>query len=518
MTDQRMYQLYKPLRNHLNKVGIENSLYVIWAYINNFQVNLPIPEDIETIPQVLQKESYNRGVYEWELALLARQILVLGEEYGPMARHTLQKWNYFSRAINKVKDFENEAYALFGGVENIMAEMRRISYRQFPWQANRPNVSMFLRYYKIFSQPDLAVVIEKVLKLTIQQWYTLGAAVFGAFLEHSKLTVDPSIVLPTITSEDFGRFFEYVSTDLPTIQKVIHNEIVLDDTFIYAVNPLETTPLVLINGYYYCPITTFLTWRITAGIYYDLVDNPSFANPFGQALNSYLIEVAEAFLVGSSLTVHKEEKYGPHLGKDSVDIIIRDNMSAFFVESKAIRRTKKLRSQLLTDAEWIEEINRVAKAIVQVYATIHDYLARQYLHFPFIPNLKIYPFIVTLEDLYIMGREVLNELDQQITDLLNEKSLPTTYLKTMPYIVSSVDDYEKILQVISSFGIEKFMNGSLTEFQRGNSLGAHIFNTYKTHLISLSKKFPGEFDKIFSDRVTGVPNNELEEEITEEEF
>ncbi len=41
-----LYKAYKPLRNHLTLVAIENALYVIWAYVNNFQFGQKFPKDI----------------------------------------------------------------------------------------------------------------------------------------------------------------------------------------------------------------------------------------------------------------------------------------------------------------------------------------------------------------------------------------------------------------------------------------------------------------------------------------
>ncbi|MFZ2523161.1 MAG: hypothetical protein WAW92_02130 [Minisyncoccia bacterium] len=78
--DERLYQIYKPLRNHLRKVSIENALYVIWTYVNNFQFGNPFPRDIEVDQSVIRAINVpSRGVYEWELALLAREMIVNGE-------------------------------------------------------------------------------------------------------------------------------------------------------------------------------------------------------------------------------------------------------------------------------------------------------------------------------------------------------------------------------------------------------------------------------------------------------
>jgi len=53
-------------------------------------------------------------------------------------------WNYFAGAINKIKDFENQAWPIFGGV--IDNELRRMAHRQFPWQS-KLGPADFVRYF-----------------------------------------------------------------------------------------------------------------------------------------------------------------------------------------------------------------------------------------------------------------------------------------------------------------------------------------------------------------------------------
>ena len=49
----------------------------------------------------------------------------------------------------------------------------------------------------------------------------------------------------------------------------------LDDTFMYQFHALQSHPLILteLNGRlaHICPIPTLLFWRITSGLFYDLI-------------------------------------------------------------------------------------------------------------------------------------------------------------------------------------------------------------------------------------------------------
>ena len=199
--DSRLYDLYKPLRNYLRLFGIETAFYVIWAFVNYFQFNQPLPQDIEVHESIIRNKKdspKSRGVYQWELALLAREIIINGQENIGLATKTLQSWHCMADALNKLKEFENHAWPIYGNQGNVLKELRRIAHRQFPWQS-RPNSSFFLRYFKIYSNPRIKNIIENKIGLAVQQWYTIGMAFMGATLSDPKSSVDPDISIPTIS-------------------------------------------------------------------------------------------------------------------------------------------------------------------------------------------------------------------------------------------------------------------------------------------------------------------------------
>src|SRR5262245_55212682 len=86
-----------------------------------------------------------------------------------------------------------------------------------------------------------------------------------------------------------------------------------------------------------CPIPTFLLWRLTNGVYYELLREPEFSNAYGDAFQGYVGAVLERANTGS-LRVYPEAQY--QVGKDRRDTIawLTEDVSAvLFVESKAKR-------------------------------------------------------------------------------------------------------------------------------------------------------------------------------------
>ena len=47
--DSFVFNEYKPLRNHLSKLSLDDSFFVIWPYIQHLQFNNPISKEIEAI-------------------------------------------------------------------------------------------------------------------------------------------------------------------------------------------------------------------------------------------------------------------------------------------------------------------------------------------------------------------------------------------------------------------------------------------------------------------------------------
>ncbi|MCE5319266.1 MAG: hypothetical protein LLG04_18120, partial [Parachlamydia sp.] len=80
MTPNRsdIYEMYKPLRNHLRKCGVVDSLRVIWCYAQNLQFNDEFPEDIEVHKRYLRADHNKRTTWisEWHLAILAKEVLI----------------------------------------------------------------------------------------------------------------------------------------------------------------------------------------------------------------------------------------------------------------------------------------------------------------------------------------------------------------------------------------------------------------------------------------------------------
>lgn len=501
--ENNLYEIYKPLRNYIRQFWVENALYVIWAYTTNFQFGTPIPKDIQVDESIFKaKTPQERSVHEWELALLAREVLANGVDSVGLKKKDMNLWLPFSGAINKIKEFENNIWPVFGNKDNIQKEMRRLAHKQFPWQ-KKITTALFLRYYKIYNNPRLKSVVEKNLNLTTQQWYIMGTALMGGILSTPKINVDPTISITGLTKKEFDIFLSNTSLELTEMRELIKTKINLDEEFLYALNPLEYYPLVKIGDYYYCPIIHFLVWRTTSGLYFNLIKEKDFGHNFGLSFQDYLEEVARKVL-SSKTDVLGEEKYKDgKVEKDSIDIILSQEKGVLFVEAKAKRMQTKSKSQFIADSAIEDDLEILADAVVQIYQTIEDYKRNLYPHFEYKAEKNIYPLIVTLEEWYLLGEDLEN-LKQKAKKKLKEKGLEEEIIEEFPFTLCSAEKFECLVQILNNHTVEDILKEWFPLQKAGHDFGNHIVKTYKNECKYIDEYFPDDFEKIYPPGVIKV--------------
>lgn len=101
-----MYDLYKPLRNDLRRQSLFQSLHVVWAWVQHLQFDKPFPPNMEVPIEIMARLSGpEKGIFEWELAILAKELIINAPLHG---EGDFCKWSRFSTALNRLKNLGNE--------------------------------------------------------------------------------------------------------------------------------------------------------------------------------------------------------------------------------------------------------------------------------------------------------------------------------------------------------------------------------------------------------------------------
>ncbi len=506
--DDFVFNEYKPLRNHLSKLSLDDSFFVIWSYIQHLQFNNPISKEIEVILEFLNNDHIQktRMCSEWELEALSREIIINGQE-SSFNNQTLKKSGYFAGAVNKLKNLENNIGGAYINKDNILVELFRISHRQFPWQA-RPNSKFLTRYYKIFSMPKLDEILQKSIGLTAKNLYLVGMMFIGAYLKYPAVNLPIKVEVKEINQENVEKFLKVFSVSISGLKEKIKNEQEFNNKFVYSFSSLRASPIIKMIYFgqerLVCPLPTLLFWRITSGVYYEICNGKNFDNYFGTSFQNYTGEVIEkATATNEKINFQAEEQY--FVGKDrkdSADWIIYDNDSALFVECK----TKRLRLPAkfeLNDSSYVnEELEKMASFVLQIYKTIKDYKDNKYPSFKFDKNKKIFPLVLTLEQWYLFGDRFFNELNKILIEKLKQEKIDPSYLEQMPYSICSVDEFENMIQIIQKTGISDFMQKKVFDDDKKKwafqSFMSSIFTEYYKNAKFLFKEdYQSIFNSIF---------------------
>lgn len=214
-----MYDLYKPLRNELRKQALRPSLRVIWAWMQHLQFDQGFPPDIHVPLQVQALRGPQRGIYEWELAVLAKELIVLAPDNAPT---DLRSWKQFSTAVNKLKKLDSDISERYEKLfrENIFIEMSRHAHHQFGWQRTERMITEVTRYLKIFAHPGMDAILRERLGLDAHALYTIGLSVSGHFLKESELLTPINTNLFGISSEQITLFFNLYARDIGEMRRL----------------------------------------------------------------------------------------------------------------------------------------------------------------------------------------------------------------------------------------------------------------------------------------------------------
>jgi len=190
-----------------------------------------------------------------------------------------------------------------------------------------------------------------------------------------------------------------------------------------------------------------------------------------------------------------------HVGKNrknTIDWIVADNEAALFIESKTKRLIVSAKIAIETEGALDGELTKMADFILQAYKTINDYRENHYPHYQFKKEVAVYPLIVTLEDWYVFGTKILGLIHEKVVREFEKEGFPLAWLDEMPYSISSVQEFEMLVQIIKEVGINKFMERKLRDKEKSEwSFYPFIRNEFPNESRSIQFLFTDEYEKIF---------------------
>lgn len=454
----RVYEAYKPLRNHLRKYNLAQSLADIWTLSDHLSNKTPLPRTFNDGRPHRVKDF----LHQWDVAILTREVVLSASPQGALR---MDSFNSLASVINRIRDVENAAsieYFRTRGVgpQTALASLYATVHRQFPWQRQR-QITSLMRYMKVFGAQAVETVLMQSSGLSIRDWYLMGMAISGHMLREPGINAQQDLQAFGISPERTQAFFEKLSMGIEALRKKTQCMQLYDENWMYSWNPIEESPLIAADSktphLLYCPMPELVLKRFSQGLFYELKDARGYENPYGHSFQAYIGDLIHETFRGATYELQAEAPYRDGRNqKHGADWILMDPSANLFIECKT-KRVKQAAKMAFDRDSVQEQFEVLAKAIVQLYKNIAD--AKQGIT-QWVPNSRpIYPLVVTLEDWYLFGCPVAAMLRELVLEKLQTQGMDTAMLDSMPYTVVSAGELETVGNVLAQVGIHPFLEG-----------------------------------------------------------
>lgn len=496
------YGGWTPLRNTLRKLDLNDTLYVIRAYsaFRTLRTRTLFPTDIEVHLSVYSNEGI---ILPWEMEVLAREaIIVCGPQPG--TSYTARKWNTFSSLINKLREVDEYISRYLVDDKNILQEVTvRLAHRQFKYQTEVPSKASLVRYSRIFGHAAVEPVVKTKTGLSPKQLFTIGAVLWLKYASQYLGVNYPldELALFGITGADYEKFMHLYSLSMKEMKQRLTAERKLDDTFMYQFHALQSHPLILteLNGRlaHICPMPTLLYWRITSGLFYDLINERGFDHAFGTSFQDYIGEMLEKTFDGTPVKVYPEE---PDRRPKRADWIIDQSTSFLLIECKTKRMTIGARTTIQDDNELRAQLEVVGEAVVQSYQALEAYKNGEYRpqQYPYEPAKCPFICVVTLENWHLMSPQ-LEKLREIVKDKLLHLGLDSGLMQQAPFVMCSVNEMEEFAYLLKTNELTDIVRSYWDDPETSSwAFIGYLYHRYKNELSSYTYVFSDELANIFT--------------------
>lgn len=393
---------------------------------------------------------------------MTREITLNAQVTG--ARH-LNNVKDVGNVINGIRNFEDKLARLEPGLGGALNTLHRSIHRQFPWQRRNLLVELS-RYMKVFGEGDVDQILKDSLGLGLREFFFMGMAVAGHLVKHPGINSHQDYGHFKITPESTVRFFERISLPIDQLREQTRAAQRYDEKWSDTWNPLVAKPLVALNpntpNLLHCPMPELVLRRISQGLYYDIFQAKGFDNAFGDTFEAYIGDFSRHVFKAPHFSLIDETPYevdgNVHHG---TDWIVGDSTANIFVECKT-KRLRKDAKDSLENPILASQLGILADAIVQLLLNVKE--AKEGKSKWENNQLPIHPLVITLENWYLFGGEVVGLLKDALRLRLRESDLPEELADdATAYSVWSSEDYESVAGIIAEVGIQRFFETTNVE-------------------------------------------------------
>jgi hypothetical protein len=360
---------YRPIRRYLQQCELGHVLALAYRFTQHNQFSEPLGASFQ-IDTSNESRDFPIERFDYLFDTLAREAILNCPRYGRRVPNDLSGVRQILSALHQ---YENDLWGAHREEGDFPYEILGKAHRQFPWQARNAS-DEWIRSFKIYNHPAMRLLVEAQFGMSVPELYQIGMGVFGHFVgtPFSSLRWD-NFVNP-VSQEVIDAFFARFACPFESARNMAHDGASYDINWAYNLSPLASFPILRIEEErsMMCPIPTLLSWRLTGGLYFEIVDtSDAFGNAYGDAFEAYVGEVLEAANSADSYKVLAAEFYGGRSRKKhSVDWLAEDGTGVLFIEAKAPRLKLARKIDLRSRRSIDEGLEQMGGYVCQVYKTL----------------------------------------------------------------------------------------------------------------------------------------------------
>jgi hypothetical protein len=388
-----------------------------------------------------------KAIHKWELETIFGERLRLPASLKK-GRRSL-KCNEFSSAanlVNALRKLEDSESGMLLKRRSVFEELHRISHRQFPWQRGYLNVPHFYRSAFIYGHDECRGYFEATYDVDMDKFSLVGFGLFAAF--YARPLISPKMSLEFLgVSEDelvgacrlMVASTEKVSQEYEDLLKVMRADS-LDTAYRPCV--LRKFPIIEFDAHnprLRCPLPQLIIYRITNGLYYDIVGGGQrLLNEASDRFEQYSSEFIQAMM--PAFQVSRASRYVVGLRNfETPDIFVKSNGGVeVIIECKAT----KLSFQAQFGADLVSEADRglreIAKGVFQIWRYI-SHVRLGYVSEAMSPAVR--NVVLTLDTWVMMSRDFNGEI-LAVARRLAEADPDISPEDMRPIIICSIEDLE----------------------------------------------------------------------------
>ena len=252
---------------------------------------------------------------------------------------------------------------------NIMAEMSRIGHRQFHWQTGYFHKSNFYRSSFLYGQARCADYFIDRWGISPNDLSMVGFALFAASEAHVSLRLQTYDLRPLgLTPATIERGVGLLAAPRVELQSAAATAYRRNRPLAYQASVLREHPVVRLPEGVVVPIRDLLLRRITAGLYYDLVDaGGEVRREIGERFELYARDLMAEYLQG--FEVRPEYAYGPrgHETKTPDLVLGRRGRCEIVVECKTTKMPLAAMYSLNPTGEAKRQLGELSKGVFQIW-------------------------------------------------------------------------------------------------------------------------------------------------------